>query len=160
MRGTVALLAWLALAPAARAEGSEPLRFVDLEGRAIELAPPRAGEAIVIHWWATWCTTCGPELHAIEAAARACANRGVRVLAVDVGEPADEVRRYVAEHELGLPIALDPEGDTWRRAGGRELPANLIWTPGGRETSFGPSDEAAWRARLAGLGCSGAPSAP
>jgi hypothetical protein len=91
----------------------------------------------------------------LEAAAGACRGSAVRVLAVDVGEPAELVRRYLAEHSLALPVALDPEGRTWRRAGGRELPANLVWTGRERRVSFGPSDEATWRARLAGLGCRG-----
>jgi peroxiredoxin len=153
VRALALLLAALAGAPAA----AEPLRFQDLDGRAVELTPPGDGEAIVLHWWATWCPTCGPELRAIEDAARACAGSGVRVLAVDVGEPALRVRRYAAEHALGLPIALDPSGSSWRRAGGRELPANLVWTAKDRQVSFGPSDAAAWRARLAALGCGAAP---
>jgi peroxiredoxin len=134
----------------------EPLRFVDLEGRAVVLGPPAEGEALVVHYWATWCPTCGPELAALAAAAGACEGTRVRVVAVDVGEPAARVRRFLAERSLALPVALDARGRTWRRAGGRELPANLVWTEHGRELSFGPSDEAAWRDRLAALGCTGA----
>jgi len=153
MLAIVALVAWLALAAAA--EG-EPLRFVSLDGAPVELAPPGEGEALVLHYWATWCTTCVHELAALETAARACADGEVRVFAVDVGESADVVRRYLAEHGLALPVVLDPKGRTWRADGGRELPSNLIWTARERQTTFGPSDEAAWQARLASLGCSGA----
>jgi thiol-disulfide isomerase/thioredoxin len=110
-----------------------------------------------VHYWATWCPSCAPELRVLADVARACAGSGVRVLAVDVGESAEEVRRYLAEHALDLPVALDPEGRTWRRAGGRELPANLVWTASERRVSFGPSDADAWRARLAALGCPPAP---
>jgi len=148
-----ALLALAALAFAA--EGAEPLRFVDLDGHAVELTPPGEGEALVLHYWATWCPTCGPELGGLAEAARACAGSGVRVLAVDVGEPAETVRRFLAERELSLPVALDPTGRSWRRTGGRELPANVVWTAGAREVSFGPSDATAWRERLAALGCRG-----
>lgn len=154
MRAAALILATLAL-PAAAAE---PLRFVDLEGRAVELVPPAESEAIVLHYWATWCPTCGPELAALAQAARACEGSEVRVLAVDVGEPAEQVRRFLAERPLALPVVLDPAGRTWRRAGGRELPANLVWTAREQQVSFGPSDEATWRARLAALGCRGAAS--
>lgn len=152
-RAAALLLAGLAFSGAAR--GAEPLRFVDLDGTAVALGPPAAGEALVVHYWATWCPTCGPELGALEAAARGCAGSRVRVLAVDVGEPATAVRDYLAERGLALPVALDPKGRTWRRDGGRELPANLVWTARTREVSTGPRDEAAWRAALAALGCSG-----
>jgi len=146
------LVASLALAAA----GDEPLRFVDLEGGPLELSPPAEGESLVLHYWATWCPTCGPELAALATSARACEGTGVRVLAVDVGESAEVVRRFLAERSLALSVALDPGGRAWRRAGGRELPANLVWTTRERQVSFGPSDEATWRARLAALGCRGA----
>jgi thiol-disulfide isomerase/thioredoxin len=145
----------LAASLALAAGDDEPLRFEDLDGATLELARPVDDAALVIHYWATWCTSCVHELAALEATARACEGSGVRVLAVDVGEPPDVVRRTLAEHDLALPVALDPKGRTWRRGGGRELPANLIWTARERELTFGPSDEAAWRARLARLGCPG-----
>jgi len=155
----LAALALAALAPAAEA-GGERLRFVDLDGAPVSLGPPAPGEALVVHYWATWCPNCLPELAVLERAAQACAASGVRVVAVDVGEPAARVREALAEHGLVLPVLLDPKGRTWRADGGRELPANRIWTARERTLAFGPSDEATWRARLAALGCSGAVPAP
>jgi peroxiredoxin len=157
VRAALLALAALALAAGAAAAGDEPLRFVDLEGRALELPAPAESEALVVHYWATWCPTCGPELATIAEAARSCEGSGVRVLAVDVGEEPEVVRRFLAARALALPVALDPAGRTWRRAGGRELPANLLWTARERRLTFGPSDAAAWRARLAALGCRGEP---
>lgn len=159
MSGSELLAAALVLAALAAA-GSEPLRFVDLDENPVAVAPPADGEAVVLHYWATWCPSCKTELGALASAAHACEGTGVRVLAVDVGEPAETVRRYLAGHALALPVVRDPDGRSWRGAGGRELPANLIWTPGARRLSFGPSDEADWRARLAALGCSGATPGP
>jgi peroxiredoxin len=151
------IAAALALASLALAGGGDPpLRFVDLDGRAVEIAAPAAeGDAVVLHYWATWCPTCGEELATLEEAIRACEGTNVRVLTVDVGEPADLVRRYLGERGLALPVLLDPKGRTWRRDGGRELPSNLVWTARGRAVSFGPREAAAWRAELAALGCSG-----
>ena len=159
LRGRVATLA-VAAAFALAADAGAPLRFVDLDGAPVTLGPPAPGEALVVHYWATWCPTCLPELAVLERAAQGCAASGVRVVAVDVGEPASLVRETLAAHGLALPVLLDPKGRTWRGDGGRELPANRIWTADARTLAFGPSDELAWRARLAALGCSGAAPAP
>jgi peroxiredoxin len=159
VRGRGAALALVALAalgaPAAAGAEHEPLRFFDLDGAPVEVAPPAGDAAVVVHYWATWCPQCGPELAGLAAAAQACAGTAVRVLAVDVDEPAERVRAFLAEHGLALEPLLDPGGRSWRRTGGRELPVNLIWTARGRSHAFGPRDEATWRAELAALGCGG-----
>ncbi|HEY8494928.1 MAG TPA: TlpA disulfide reductase family protein [Myxococcota bacterium] len=160
-RGALAMVALAALgAPAAARAEHEPLRFRDLDGAPVEVSPPAGDGAVVIHYWATWCPQCGPELAGLAAAAEACAGTAVRVLAVDVDEPAERVRAFLAEHGLALEPLLDPGGRSWRRTGGRELPANLIWTARGRRHTFGPRDEATWRAELATLGCGGGAATP
>jgi hypothetical protein len=77
-------------------------------------------------------------------------------VAVDVAEDAGEVTEWLRERSLGLRVLVDPDGKAWRRSGGREMPANLIWTQAGATWALGPSSAAQWRERLAGLGCAAA----
>lgn len=149
MRYALLAIVWLA----SGAPSAEPLRLVDLEGRRVALGPPAAGEAIVVHFWATWCPQCPDDLAALARAARACAGARVRVAAVDVGEDAETVRGFLSRQSLALPVLLDPKGRAWRRAAGRELPANLTWTAERSDLAFGPRDERAWAEHLAVLGC-------
>jgi len=148
------LIALLALE--ARADGA--LRLEDLDGRAALLGPPAAGGAVVAHFWATWCPTCKEELGELDRASRACAGTGVEVVAVDVAEDAATVRAYLGERPLALRVLLDPNGQAWRKSGGREMPANLIWTAERQSWTAGPSREAEWQARLAALGCNPRPT--
>ncbi|RIK90406.1 MAG: hypothetical protein DCC71_25545 [Proteobacteria bacterium] len=145
------VLALLALAPAARAADGA-LALTELDGRAVALAPAPGG-SLVVHFWATWCPSCKAELADLDRAARACEGTPVEVVTVDVGEDADTVRRWLADRPLRARLLLDPGGRAWRRSGGREMPANLIWTSERQSWAFGPSSEAAWRERLAALGC-------
>jgi len=149
-------IVWLFVAFEARAADS--LRLEDLEGTAVELAPA-AGGALVIHFWATWCPSCKHELGALDRAARGCDAARVAVVAVDVGEKPSTVREYLAESPLALRVLLDRGGKAWRKGGGREMPANWIWTPTSRSWLFGPSSEADWRSRLGALGCASAGAA-
>ena len=122
-------------------------------GETVELALADGERALVVHFWATWCPECVVELPALERAVAACSGAGVRLVAVNVGEDEETLAAYLAEHPLALPILRDPKGHTWRRATGRGLPANLIWTPAGQRTDVGPRSEVSWRATLADLGC-------
>ena len=134
------------------AHASESLRFDALDGAPVEVRA-EAERPVVLHFWATWCPTCKEELGALERAAASCDPARVRVVAVDVGEDADTVRRWLADRPLALPVAIDPGGKTWRRSGGREMPANWIWDGAAWRWHLGPATESVWSERLASLGC-------
>ena len=132
----------------------EALSLRTLDGVAVEVAREPGESALVVHFWASWCPECVGELQALAQSANACgAGGGVRVLAVNVGESADEARHFAKEHGVILPLLLDAGGRAWRLAGLRGLPANLIYTSEGVERSEGPWSAGRWRERLAALGC-------
>jgi thiol-disulfide isomerase/thioredoxin len=145
---------WLALAAllALDARAADPLALEDLRGNPVALAPPADG-VLVAHFWATWCTSCKRELPELDRAVRGCAGSKVEVVAIDVAEEAADVERWLRDRPVSLRVLRDPDGASWRRSGGREMPANLVWTPEGASWALGPSSEARWRERLAALGC-------
>lgn len=49
----------------------------------------------------------------------------MRVIAVDVDEPAERVKEYVVAHGITLPVQLDRRAKLWRRFGFRGLPRML-----------------------------------
>lgn len=140
------------LLAASAAHAAETLHFETLDGNVVEVRDGDA-DAIVLHFWATWCPSCKEELGALDRAAAGCDPARVRVVAVDVGEPAEDVRRWLADRPLALPVWVDASAKAWRSGGGREMPANWIWSGAERRWSFGPSTESAWRERLEALGC-------
>jgi thiol-disulfide isomerase/thioredoxin len=134
--------------------GGEPaLDFETLAGERVRVTLEESDAALVVHFWATWCPECTDELPALDRAATRCASGRVRVVAVNVGEDSGVVERFLGERPLRLPVLRDPEGDVWRRAVGRGLPANLVVTREGRRTELGPRVAQGWEERLAGLGC-------
>jgi thiol-disulfide isomerase/thioredoxin len=151
LTGALALAACLSLGAAPAA-----LELVGAGGEPVRLALGPGEQGLVVHFWATWCADCKTELPALGRAARGCEGAGVRVVAVNVGESPETIAAFEAEQPIALPALRDPDGRAWRRFA-RGLPANLVWTPGGQRGEVGPLDEAAWRAKLAGLGCSAAP---
>jgi thiol-disulfide isomerase/thioredoxin len=152
------LVPWLLLAgaPLWLAAGDEhPLSFVSFEGERVLLEPGPGQDAILVHFWATWCTDCVDELPALERAARACEGAPVRVAVVNVAESPDAIARFREAHGLALPTLRDPDGRVWRRFA-RGLPANLVWTREGRRVELGPKGDGAWQRTLSELGCGAA----
>jgi len=135
-----------------------PLELQSLDGAPVELGPPQADAVFVLHFWASWCPTCLAELATLDEVAVACSGTPVRVVAVNAGEDAETVTAFLARQPLRLSVLLDPKARTFRRLAGREMPANAIWSAAERHIEPGPRGLAAWRTRLAELGCRAEPN--
>jgi thiol-disulfide isomerase/thioredoxin len=132
-----------------------PLPLSTLDGAPLEVSLAAGERALVLHFRATWCPECIEELPALDRIAARCAGSGVRVLFVNVGEAAEDVRRFAAEHAIRGEIVRDPKGVLWRRHAPAGLPANLTWTADDLRAEAGPRSAAAWTRALAALGCGG-----
>jgi thiol-disulfide isomerase/thioredoxin len=132
------------------------LRTLDGVEQRIERGPD--GPDYILHFWATWCPECVLELPALAHAAQGCDPARVQVIAVNVSESPEQVRKYLTEKSVALPVLLDPRGRAWRAAGLWGLPANLWWTKDGMRTREGGTNAEQWRRELQALGCAG-PSA-
>lgn len=87
---------------AARVPG---LALPDLEGTTARL-DAEAGKLVIVHFFATWCEPCRNELKSLERLAQVLNGRPFRILAVDVGEPADRVRRFFDRNEIGVSYSV------------------------------------------------------
>jgi thiol-disulfide isomerase/thioredoxin len=79
----------------------------NLSGQRIRLGDLR-GRPVLINFWATWCGYCLQELPVIEKYYEKYGSRLI-VLAVEVGDSADEVRDLVAKYGFTFPVLRDPD---------------------------------------------------
>lgn len=70
-------------------------------------------QAAVLVFWATWCPYCLRHNAHVDKLYRDGRNQGLRVLGLALEDDAGKVRRYMAAHGYGFPVALN--GDTLRR---------------------------------------------
>jgi len=64
------------------------------------------GKVILFEFWTTWCPYCEQEASLVDDIAKEFSKEGLIVLAVDVLEPDQKVKKYVAEHPRSVPIVL------------------------------------------------------
>jgi len=151
MRRVLVLLMLVTLGATGAADA--PLELQSLDGASVALGPPQGDAVFIVHFWASWCPSCLAELATLDEVALACSGTAVRVVAVNVGEDAETVTAFLARQPLRLLVLLDPKARMFRRLAGREMPVNAIWSAAERRVEPGPRDRAAWRTRLAELGC-------
>jgi thiol-disulfide isomerase/thioredoxin len=64
------------------------------------------GKVVLFEFWTTWCQYCENEASLVDDIAREFAGKGLIVLAVDVLEPDQKVKKYLVEHPRSVPIVL------------------------------------------------------
>jgi len=89
-------------------------RLPSLAGGQVDLASQR-GRVVVLNFWATWCPPCVAEMPSLERLYRTLSPEGLAVVTVSTDEDQAELRRFVSQHGLTLPVLVDPGG---RVAGG------------------------------------------
>jgi len=138
-------------------QAGDVLEFEALDGRAVRVVQG-VDAAVIVHFWASWCTSCIEELPFLDEAADACGGGALRILAVNVGEPADTIERTFAARSERLEVLRDPRGRVWRAVSGVGLPVNLAWTAETSRVEVGPRSRAAWHEALTELGCAHPPA--
>jgi thiol-disulfide isomerase/thioredoxin len=64
------------------------------------------GKIVLFEFWTTWCKFCEGEAELVDDIANEFSDQGLIVLAVDVLEPDQKVKKYLAEHPRFVPIVL------------------------------------------------------
>jgi thiol-disulfide isomerase/thioredoxin len=80
----------------------------DLNGEDISLSDYR-GKIVLINFWATWCSWCDVEMPDLQKLDDE--NDDLVVLAVNVMEEKDTVKKYMEEGKYSFEVALDEEGE-------------------------------------------------
>jgi cytochrome c biogenesis protein CcmG, thiol:disulfide interchange protein DsbE len=111
------------------------LGLTTLEGKAStwgDLEKP-----VLVNVWATWCGPCRAEMPLLTEYAK----RGAKIVFLNAGESADDVRKYLESEKLEIPVMLDTSGirDQLRVVG---LPTTFIVGKDGKilERHMGPLD--------------------
>ncbi len=85
------------------------LELTDIEGKRWSLASLR-GEVVLLNFWATWCPPCVEEIPSLGRLDLRLEGKPFRVVSVDVGEEAEQVREFLKRVPADFPVLLDPEG--------------------------------------------------
>ena len=92
---------------------AEDFTLPQLSGGSVKLSDLR-GRIVIMECWATWCGPCQFSLPSLEVIYKRYQDRGVTVLLVNQGEPAERVRKWAGKR-FTAPILLDQEGIVSRR---------------------------------------------
>jgi peroxiredoxin len=129
------ILILLVIAGSALAAERQPLKIGDpppqftlpsLEGKNVTVPDDLKGKAVILHFWADWCTYCLEEMPALDSLYRQYAGKGLVVYAVNVGQSAEAAKAYVTRVRISYPVLLDSDSRTAKRYDVRGLPRTFF----------------------------------
>ncbi|MCK4801559.1 MAG: TlpA family protein disulfide reductase [Anaerolineales bacterium] len=101
------------------------LTLFDLDGKEVSLTDYK-GEVILVNNWATWCPPCRLEMPEFQVYFENHQDQGFQVIAIEAGQPENEVRTFVEQLELDFVILLDPENKSLVTFQNSSLPNSFV----------------------------------
>lgn len=69
----------------------------------------REGKKAIIFFWATWCPHCRRELNQLHQTQEQIAQKGIKIVLVDVGEEERLVQEYMQKNKMDMAVFLDAD---------------------------------------------------
>jgi peroxiredoxin len=101
------------------------LTLFDLQGNPVSLSDYH-GEVLLVNNWATWCPPCRQEMPEFQAYFDEHRDDGFQIVAIEAGQPAEEVQNFVDDFGLNFIILLDPENESLTTFQNSSLPNTWI----------------------------------
>lgn len=80
---------------------------LDFNDRTVKLAAFR-GKVVVLRFWATGCNGCIAGMPALDEYGKKYQQKDLAVLAINMGNPKQQVAAFVRDLHLSYPLLLDP----------------------------------------------------
>jgi thiol-disulfide isomerase/thioredoxin len=110
-----------------RLTGQSPPDFTlpTLDGGFITLSGLK-GKVVMINFWTTWCPPCREEMPSLERLYRHYKYEDFALLAVDIMENPETVKKFAKKYNLSFPILLDKTGDVAVKYSANAIPTTYI----------------------------------
>ena len=103
----------------------------DIDGKVHHLSDYR-GKVVMVNFWATWCPPCRQELPSMERLWLATRDKGVVMLAINIGEDADTIFTFTSDYPVTFPLLMDRDSSVIKHYPVLGVPTSFIIDPQGR----------------------------
>ncbi|HKS74459.1 MAG TPA: TlpA disulfide reductase family protein [Terriglobales bacterium] len=152
----VVLLSCFSLTLAAQDREPAPhFRAKTLDGQQFNNASVK-GKVVLLEFWTTWCPYCKQEQPVVDQITREFADKGLIVLAIDVGESKKTVKKYLQDTPRSCPIVLTEDTNLAAMYEAKSYPIYVVIDRDGNvaaeQRGAGGEDSLRHMLRQAGLG--------
>lgn len=84
------------------------------------------GKGVLLNFWATWCKPCEREMPYMDSGYGVYKDKGVQVLAVNIGESDVVVNEFINRYDLSFPVLNDKNQEVLTAYGVDPLPITFL----------------------------------
>ncbi|MFJ8069548.1 thiol-disulfide oxidoreductase ResA [Peribacillus sp. NPDC096447] len=99
--------------------------LTDMEGNKHKLSEYK-GQGVFLNFWGTWCKPCETEMPFMDNQYQDYKEKGVQILAVNVGESDYAVKTFTDKYILSFPILNDKGGEVQSAYKVNPLPVTFL----------------------------------
>ena len=104
---------------------ADDFALASLAGGTVKLSDYR-GRVVFLNFWATWCPPCRSEMPSMERLYQKLRAKGLEIVAVDLQEPKDTVRRFAKDNGLTFTVLLDANGAVGGAWSAQSIPTTYL----------------------------------
>ena len=112
------------------------ISVLDLNEKTVKLSDFK-GQVVVLRFWATGCKACVAGMPVLDEFSKPFRDKGVTVLAVNMGNSKPLVEAFAKGLKLSYPVFLDPALIAAKKYGVRAVPSTYFIDQNGEARSFG-----------------------
>jgi cytochrome c biogenesis protein CcmG, thiol:disulfide interchange protein DsbE len=117
--------------PAAVDYPTPELNLTDLQGNPVSLTD-QLGRWVLVNNWATWCPPCKAEMPALQAFYDDHHDQNFTLIAIEAGEPVEQVAEYIKKNNLRFTVWPDPQQKVYDAFHNPALPTSWVIDPRGQ----------------------------
>ena len=122
--GTLALLVISSSVVSAQGSVAAAISLQNTDGQ-LKTIERFSGKVSIIHFWATWCSSCLTELPQLIKVTKTMQAQGLSVILIAT-DSHNATRRYLQEHQLEVEVLIDQYGKAMRDYGVQALPTSVF----------------------------------
>lgn len=111
------------------------LNLTDVQGNPVSLSNLQ-GQFVLVNNWATWCPPCKAEMPVLLAYHEDHKDQNFTVVAIESGEPPEQVADFAEDYALTFPVWADPSQQALRAFRQQYLPTSYLIDPSGQVILF------------------------
>jgi peroxiredoxin len=132
-------------------KGQKPpeISLSDQHGKTVSLSDFQ-GQAVLLRFWTLDCVSCAKEMPELDELYRQYKDKGFAILAINVRQSPDAVKRFINEHKLTYHVLFDMNADVYKDYNIVGFPTSYIIDRQGKsqEKIFGEIDKDALEALI------------
>ncbi len=101
------------------------LSLENINGETKSLADYR-NDVVLVNNWATWCPPCKAEMPTLSAYYNEHSDKGFMIIAIEAGDPLEDVSQFAQSRDLKFQVWLDPNGAALQAFGNGSLPNSYV----------------------------------